>query len=281
MRWRSSATRQAGGAVLWTIVVVALTVAACYSYKALGFYRESVAPAVAEVTKLAGAIKSVLPSITPTRDPDEVAKMLRSTFQISPPDGYVGGFAFTLEVLGRKSTQLVALIPKGVSASEIFDASQHRSDGPHARAGHARSREQRCARVERVLRLQARRDLRVCARARRQGIGAALEETVAGKENALEPGLAGLVASALTGRDRPAIAVPPPLMHKPMLDYGATPLALHSIASQPLCLVERAIGAREGLLYRLVGNVLRYSNRYRQLTDRAGHWQFHRANPLA
>ena len=38
--------------------------------------------------------------------------------------------------------------------------------------------------------------------------GAALEETVAGKENALEPGLAGLVASALTGRDRPAIAVP-------------------------------------------------------------------------
>jgi hypothetical protein len=34
--------------------------------------------------------------------------------------------------------------------------------------------------------------------------GAALEETVAGKVNALEPGLAGLVASALTGRDRPA-----------------------------------------------------------------------------
>jgi hypothetical protein len=38
--------------------------------------------------------------------------------------------------------------------------------------------------------------------------GVALEETVAGKKNALEPGLAGLVASALTGRDRPAIAVP-------------------------------------------------------------------------
>lgn len=37
---------------------------------------------------------------------------------------------------------------------------------------------------------------------------AALEATVAGKENALEPGLADLVASALTGRDRPAIAVP-------------------------------------------------------------------------
>ena len=121
MRRTSSATRQAGGAVLWTIVVVALTVAAYYGYKALGFYRENVAPAVAEVAKLAGAVKSVLPSITPTRDPDEVAKMLRSTFQISPPDGYVGAFGFTLEVLGRKSTQLVALIPKGVPASEILE----------------------------------------------------------------------------------------------------------------------------------------------------------------
>jgi hypothetical protein len=36
--------------------------------------------------------------------------------------------------------------------------------------------------------------------------GAALEETVAGKEAALEPGLAELVASALAGRDRPAIS---------------------------------------------------------------------------
>jgi hypothetical protein len=89
-RRRSSATRQAGGAVLWTIVVVALTVAAYYGYKALGFYRENVAPAVAEVTKLAGAIKSVLPSITSTRDPDEVAKM---------PDGPHGHNTF-LEMAG-------------------------------------------------------------------------------------------------------------------------------------------------------------------------------------
>ena len=59
MRRTSSATLQAGGAVLWTIVVVALTVAGYYGYKALGFYRENVAPAVAEVTKLAGAVKSV------------------------------------------------------------------------------------------------------------------------------------------------------------------------------------------------------------------------------
>jgi hypothetical protein len=67
---------------------------------------------------------------------------------------------------------------------------------------------------------------------------------------------------------------------KRTFEHSATPLARHAIASQPLCLVHRAIGAREGLLYRLVGDALRYSDRYRQLTDRAGHWQFQRANPL-
>ncbi len=60
---------------------------AFYDYKGLLFYRANVAPAVAEVSKLAAAVKSVLPTAELTRDPKEVATILQTILRIAPPDG--------------------------------------------------------------------------------------------------------------------------------------------------------------------------------------------------
>ena len=56
MGWtRTFVRRERGGIVLWTLVALILVAGAYYGYKAFVFYRANVAPAVAEVAKVAGA----------------------------------------------------------------------------------------------------------------------------------------------------------------------------------------------------------------------------------
>jgi hypothetical protein len=108
-------------------------VGAYYGYKGLVFYRANVAPAVAEVSKLAAAVKSVLPTAELTRDPKEVATILQTILRIAPPDGYAGAFGLTFELLG-KASRLVALIPEGVPATQIFEGGKGEirfNPGPH------------------------------------------------------------------------------------------------------------------------------------------------------
>lgn len=121
MGWTSSSVcRERGGVVLWTLVALVLVVGAYYGYRAVVFYRANVAPAVAEVSKIAGAVQSALPTYELTRDPNEVATILQTILRIAPPAGYAGAFGITFEVLG-KSSRLVALIPEGVPAAQIFE----------------------------------------------------------------------------------------------------------------------------------------------------------------
>jgi len=117
-------SRQAGGATLTIIAVVVLLVLAYLGYRAHGFYRETVAPFVADASNVVSSVASAARSLNPykvTKDPDEVAQSLRSSFGIAPPEGYVGAFAFSVELLGEKHMQLMALIPKGVNPSDIFE----------------------------------------------------------------------------------------------------------------------------------------------------------------
>lgn len=134
MGWtRTFVRRERGGIVLWTLVALILVAGAYYGYKAFVFYRANVAPAVAEVAKVAGAVKSVLPTFEVTRDPEEVATVLLTMLRIAPPAGYAGAFGITFEVLG-KSSQVVALIPEGVPAEQIFEGGKGEirfNPGPH------------------------------------------------------------------------------------------------------------------------------------------------------
>ncbi|MDH4181257.1 MAG: hypothetical protein OEV46_04545 [Betaproteobacteria bacterium] len=117
-------TGQAGGAMLTLVAVVALLALAYIGYRALGFYRENVAPFVADASNVVSRVASTARSLNPykvTKDPDEVAQSLRTSFGIAPPEGYVGAFGFSVELLGEKHMQLVALIPKGAKASDIFE----------------------------------------------------------------------------------------------------------------------------------------------------------------
>jgi hypothetical protein len=98
-----TSSRERGGVILWTILALVLVAGVYYGYKALVFYRANVAPTY----KL-------------TRDPGEIATVLQSILRIGPPPGYTGAFGFTFEMLG-KSSQMVALIPEGVQASQIFE----------------------------------------------------------------------------------------------------------------------------------------------------------------
>jgi len=84
--------RQAGGATLTVVAVVVLRTLAYLGYRAYGFYRENVAPVVADVSNLASTVASLARSLDPfkvTKRPDGVAQPLRTSFGIAPPDGYV------------------------------------------------------------------------------------------------------------------------------------------------------------------------------------------------
>lgn len=109
-----------GGAVVWVIVVIALLAAAIFGHRALELYNTKVAPAVAQVSKAVGFVKRHLPSYGLTRDPGEVATALQSILGIAPPAGYVGAFGFKFTILDR-SSQLVALLPEGVPAEQVFE----------------------------------------------------------------------------------------------------------------------------------------------------------------
>lgn len=117
---RETMPRQCGGVVLWVLVALALAVGAYYAYRGLLFYRANVAPAVAEVSKVAEAVKRVLPTVDVTRDPKDVAAILQAILRIAPPEGYAGAFGITFDLLG-KSSRVVALIPAGVPAEQIFE----------------------------------------------------------------------------------------------------------------------------------------------------------------
>ena len=121
MRQRAFAIRESGGVILWIVVAIALGAAAYYGYRGLLFYRQHVAPAVAEVSKVAGALAKYVPSYQLTRDPDQIARILDGALRIAPPDDYEGAFGFSFDWMGRNRSQLVALAPKGVPASDIFE----------------------------------------------------------------------------------------------------------------------------------------------------------------
>ena len=119
-RTHTTSSRQRGGIVLWTLLLVVLVVGGYYGYRAIVFYRTNIAPTVEQVSKVAGAVQGILPKYEITKDPGEIATVLRSILRIAPPEGYVGAFGISLAMLG-KSTQLLGLIPEGVKASEIFE----------------------------------------------------------------------------------------------------------------------------------------------------------------
>lgn len=119
-RTPSTRSRARGAAVVWMIAAIALLAAAYFGYRALQLYRANVAPALAEASKVVGAVKRLLPSYELTRDPGEVATALESILGIAPPEGYVGALGFTFSVLG-KSSQIVALLPKGVPPEQVFE----------------------------------------------------------------------------------------------------------------------------------------------------------------
>jgi len=50
MRRMTGARRHSGGAILWVIAAVLLAAAAYFGYRGVVFYRQHVAPAVAEVS---------------------------------------------------------------------------------------------------------------------------------------------------------------------------------------------------------------------------------------
>jgi len=103
--------------------------AAAYSgYRVYGFYRDSVAPVVAEVSNVAASISKGAASLNPyrlTKDPNEIAQWLQTSFGIAPPEGYVGAFGLNVEMLGQKQMQLMALIPKGARPSDIFEGGRN------------------------------------------------------------------------------------------------------------------------------------------------------------
>jgi len=116
--------RQTGGATLTVVAAVVLLVLGYVGYRAYGFYRENVAPVVADASKVVSTVASVAGSLNPyklTKDPDEVAQSLRTSFGIAPPEGYVGAFGLSVELLGQKQMQLMALIPQGTKPSDIFE----------------------------------------------------------------------------------------------------------------------------------------------------------------
>ena len=120
--------RQAGGAILTVVLAVVLLVAAYYGYRAYSFYRENVAPVVADVAQVATSVATVAANLNPyklTKDPAEVAAQLQASFGIAPPEGYVGAFGLNVEMLGQKHMQLVALIPQGARPSDIFEGGRN------------------------------------------------------------------------------------------------------------------------------------------------------------
>lgn len=107
---------------LFLVLVVVLL--GYLGYRAYGFYHAYVAPAVEHASTVASSVADAARSLVPyklTKNPDEVAKSLRDSFGISPPEGYVGAFGFDVEVLGQKHMQLTALIPVGVKPSDVFE----------------------------------------------------------------------------------------------------------------------------------------------------------------
>ena len=116
--------RQAGGATLTVIAVVVLLVLTYLGYRAYSFYRENLAPVVAGASNVVSTVASVARSLDPykvTKDPDEVAQSLRTSFGIAPPEGYVGAFALSVELLGQQHMQIMALIPRDVKPSDVFE----------------------------------------------------------------------------------------------------------------------------------------------------------------
>jgi len=121
-------TRQTGGGTLTVILAVALVAAAYFGYRAYSFYRENVAPVVADVSKVAAGVAKVAAGLNPytlTKDPNEVAQWLKTSFGIAPPGGYVGAFGLNVEMLGQKQMQLMALIPEGARPSDIFEGGRN------------------------------------------------------------------------------------------------------------------------------------------------------------
>jgi hypothetical protein len=128
-------SRQTGGAILTVVLVLVLVALAYFGYRAYSFYRTSVEPIVAEVSKVAESAAKVVAgasevagNLNPyrlTKDPDEVAQQLQASFGIAPPDGYVGAFGLTFELLGHKHLQLEALIPRGTQPSDIFEGGRN------------------------------------------------------------------------------------------------------------------------------------------------------------
>ena len=124
----NSRPRQAGGAIFTGILIIALIVAAYYGYRAYAFYRENAASVIDNVSKIsanASKFASILNPYKVTKDPNEVARQLKESFGIAPPEGYVGAFGLNAEVLGQKEMQLVALIPKDARPSDIFEGGRN------------------------------------------------------------------------------------------------------------------------------------------------------------
>jgi hypothetical protein len=117
-----------------------------FRLRGLAFYRESVAPSVEQVGKVATAVKEIIPKLNPyklTRDPGEVAQMLRSVLRIAPPEGYVGAFGPRGRVPREEAHGVVALIPKDVPPEQIvegglnvirFNPAGTRSSSPRGRS---------------------------------------------------------------------------------------------------------------------------------------------------
>ncbi|MBL8344634.1 MAG: hypothetical protein JNN03_04270, partial [Rubrivivax sp.] len=109
---------QAGGATLIVLIVLAVLAAAAYlGYRAFGLYQQHVAPMVEQASRVASGLNPY----TVTKDPEEIAGWLKSSFRIAPPPGYVGAFGLNVEFLGRKHMRLMALIPRGVRPADIFE----------------------------------------------------------------------------------------------------------------------------------------------------------------
>jgi hypothetical protein len=120
------ARRRRGGAILKTVGAVALLGLVLLGYRAYGFYQEKVAPVVEGVSQVAALAANAVESLealrpfTLSQDSTEVAEVLRSTFDVAPPPGYVGSLVMQLSVLGTARLRMVAVLPRGVEAASVF-----------------------------------------------------------------------------------------------------------------------------------------------------------------
>ncbi len=118
--------RRRGGAILKTVGAVALLGLVLLGYRAYAFYQEKVAPVVEGVSQVAALAANAVESLealrpfTLSQDSTEVAEVLRSTFDVAPPPGYVGSLVMQLSVLGTARLRMVAVLPHGVEAASVF-----------------------------------------------------------------------------------------------------------------------------------------------------------------